>query len=63
MYIPKVFEETRTEVLTELIQKHALGCLILYTGHTYKHTHTQTKQTIFSWPMSLMKDILTYKHI
>jgi transcriptional regulator len=29
MYIPKIFEETRIEVLTELIQKYALGCLVI----------------------------------
>ena len=39
MYIPKVFEETRTEVLTELIQKHALGCLILYTDGELDANH------------------------
>ncbi|MDY6490119.1 MAG: FMN-binding negative transcriptional regulator [Acinetobacter faecalis] len=39
MYIPKVFEETRTEVLTELIQKHALGCLILHTNGELDANH------------------------
>ncbi|MDY6455764.1 FMN-binding negative transcriptional regulator [Acinetobacter faecalis] len=39
MYIPKVFEETRTEVLTELIQKHALGCLILHTDGELDANH------------------------
>ncbi len=39
MYIPKVFEETRTEVLTELIQKHALGCLILHIGGELDANH------------------------
>ncbi|MDY6482395.1 FMN-binding negative transcriptional regulator [Acinetobacter faecalis] len=39
MYIPKVFEETRIEVLTELIQKHALGCLILHTDGELDANH------------------------
>lgn len=39
MYIPKVFEETRAEVLTELIQKHALGCLVIYADNELNANH------------------------
>lgn len=39
MYIPKVFEETDREVLTNLIQKHALGCLIVYIEGELEANH------------------------
>lgn len=39
MYLPKVFEETRTEILTNLIQKHALGCLVLYADGELDANH------------------------
>lgn len=39
MYLPKVFEETRIEILTNLIQKHALGCLVLYADGELDANH------------------------
>lgn len=39
MYIPKAFEETDLKVLTNLIQKHALGCLIVHTEGELEANH------------------------
>lgn len=39
MYLPKDFEETRTEILTNLIQKYALGCLVLYADGELDANH------------------------
>lgn len=39
MYLPEHFQETRQELLIELIQKHALGCLVIYQNGEFEANH------------------------
>lgn len=39
MYLPEQFEETNADVLIDLIQKHALGCLIVHVNGELEANH------------------------